>query len=266
MVLLKSASNIGTDFFCLNRKFLVYNLLSRNLKIKYRRSALGVLWTLFTPLLLTGIYYFVFKVVMRVQVPRHLTYILSGVLPWAFFSQSISESTEILVANTGLLSRVPVPVHLLPYVSALTHFTTLLIAMPIVVGSALLENATPTVWWPFLGVYGLLLFLMTYSLSLIVGIGFVYFRDLRHLVGLGLQLLFYATPVLYSAEMIPEKYRWFLYFNPLAHLFDGIHRILVEGLSPDLFSLAISCAWVGVLLAITFVFLRKFGPELVENL
>src|SRR3954453_19323172 len=92
---------LGIDFFCLGKKFLVYNMVSRNLKIKYRRSVLGVFWTLLSPIAMTVVYYFVFKVILQVRMPHYLVFILSGVLPWTFFSQSLSEGMESIAGSWG---------------------------------------------------------------------------------------------------------------------------------------------------------------------
>src|SRR4051794_1756265 len=99
MQLLAVFQPFGIDLFCLGKKFLVFNLVSRNLKIKYHRSVLGLFWTLINPLAITLIFYFVFKVVLNVQIPHYLAFILSGMLPWSFFNQTMMEGMEAIVAN-----------------------------------------------------------------------------------------------------------------------------------------------------------------------
>ncbi|MBU6374543.1 MAG: ABC transporter permease [Bdellovibrionales bacterium] len=256
----------GIDLFCTGKKFLVYNMVSRNLKIKYRRSVLGIFWTLLNPLALATIYYFVFKVVMNVQLPNYLPFILSGVLPWAFFSQSVSESTESFVANAGLLTKVPVPIQVFPYVGVLTNFVTLVLATPIILVAAWLHQTPITAAYFLFPFYGLALFAMAYSASIVLAISFVYFRDLKHLVGLILQIWFYASPIVYREQMIPEKYRWILFFNPLGQIFEGIHSVLLDGQAPSVWSLATVCFWVFVFLAVALFFQKRLCRELVESL
>src|SRR5689334_7103760 len=99
---------LGVDLFCLGKKFLVFNLVSRNLKLKYRRSVLGVFWTLLSPIAMGMVYYFIFKVILKVQMPYYLAFILSGVLPWTFFNQTILEGLESVVGSWSIVTKVPI--------------------------------------------------------------------------------------------------------------------------------------------------------------
>jgi ABC-type polysaccharide/polyol phosphate export permease len=250
----------------LGKKFLVFNLVSRNLKIKYRRSLLGVFWTLVGPLSMAVIYYFVFKVVLRVEMPHYLAFILSGTLPWAFFAQSLGEGMESLVGNQGLLSKVPIPSQVFPFVGVLTNLITLLIALPVVVLAAMasgVDLSWSTVLLPLL--YGCL-FLIAYALALILAHAFVFLRDLRHLISLVLQVWFYATPVIYDERMVPAKYAWVLVVNPLGGLFTSLHAILVRGAWPEPGTLATVAAWTLGLSALSRVFQLRWSREVVENL
>src|SRR3954471_24738544 len=96
---------LGVDFFCFGKKFLVFNLVSRNLKIKYRRSVLGVFWTLLSPLAMAVIYYFVFRVVLNVRIDHYAVFILSGVLPWSFFGVTTLEGLDSILGNGSLISK-----------------------------------------------------------------------------------------------------------------------------------------------------------------
>src|SRR5690349_10337533 len=119
---------LGVDLFCFSKKFLVFNLVSKNLKTKYHRSFLGIFWTLISPLSMGLVYFFAFKVVMKVQQPHYLALLLCGVLPWSFFSQTLGEGTESIVNSFGLLSKVPIPLPVFPFVGALTNLTTLMLS------------------------------------------------------------------------------------------------------------------------------------------
>lgn len=256
----------GIDLFCLGKKFLVFNLVSRNLKIKYRRSILGILWTLFSPLAQAAVLYFVFKVVMQVQVPHYLAFILSGMLPWAFFSQTLGEGTEAIVGSISLITKVPVPIQVFPYVGAMTNLVTLFLAAPIMVGASLVSGVTlgPSVLMTF--PYFALLFLMAYGFSLILSVGFVYLRDLKHLIGIILQIWFYGTPVVYQSSMIPAKYHWILYANPLGTAFAGFQRIFGQGLWPSRLETGVFALWTfGILLCAARLY-RHFSTQVAENL
>jgi ABC-type polysaccharide/polyol phosphate export permease len=257
---------LGFDAFCLNKKFLVYNLVNRNLKVKYRRSFLGFFWTILSPLGISAIYYFVFKVVMKVDRPHYLPFILCGVLPWTFFSQSLNEATESIVGNQGLISKIPVPIQAFPYVVSITNFSTLLFALPIIIGLALLSGVPLN--WGMLGVffYFFTLLVISYCLGAVLGVLYVYLRDLKHAIGLLLQIWFYATPIIYDKSMIPEKYKFLLLINPVGAVFVGIQESVL-GLNGNwLHSAGVSLAWMLVsllMLRFTFNHFRHGLPEVL---
>ena len=256
----------GTDIFCLGKKFLVFNMVSRNIKIKYRRSILGLFWTLLNPMALAAIYYFVFKVILKIQVPHYLVFILSGVLSWNFFAGTLVEGMESIVGNFGLVSKVPVPLQIFPYVGAITNLVTLFFALPILVGAAIISKATIGPSIVLLLFYWGALFFIGYGFSLLMAILFVYFRDLRHIMGIVVQLWFYGTPVIYNETMVPEKFRWILALNPLGYVFSGIHEVLVEGRWPPTGQLLIVCAWVTLMLALTLIIQKHFTTAVVERI
>jgi ABC-type polysaccharide/polyol phosphate export permease len=256
----------GIDVFCMGKKYLVYNLVARNLKVKYRRSILGIFWTLAHPLSMTAIYYFVFKVILKVQIPHYLVFMLSGILTWNFFASSVSEGLESLVGNIGLLTKIPIPIQIFPFVGTVTNMITWSFSLPILLASALLSGTGmgwSIVTLPFfIG----LLFVMAYSLSVIMGIAFVYFRDLRHILTLILQAWFYATPVIYSAEMIPSKYQWVLFLNPVGKVFTAIHGLFVDGRWPTDGEWVMSTFWALALLFGALSTHKKLSGGLIENL
>src|SRR3954462_3483713 len=154
---------MGVDFFCLGKKFLVFNLVSRNLKIKYRRSVLGVFWTLLSPLAMAFIYFFVFQVVLKVKIDHYAVFILTGVLPWSFFGVTTMEGLDSILGNGSLISKVPVPTQGFPFVVSVTNLVTLVLSLPVLMGAALLSRVD--IGWPILlfPFYLAALFLIAYS-------------------------------------------------------------------------------------------------------
>lgn len=256
----------GIDIFCTQKKFLVFNLVSKNLKTKYRKSIFGVLWTLISPLAMTAVYYFVFKVVMDVQVPHRLVFFMTGILFWSFISQTIVEGMESLVGNMGLLTKVPVPVNVFSFVGAITNLTTLLLSMPILLGAVLVSGA-PISWsLSLLPIYGLFMFLTVYSISFCLSVTFVFLRDLRHVMGIVMPIWFYITPVIYDDQMIPEKYKWILYVNPFGVFFSDIHLIWVQGGWPSWIHFSIVTSWALFFTLLAIFAFKKFSKGLVELL
>jgi ABC-type polysaccharide/polyol phosphate export permease len=218
---------LGFDAFCLGKKFLVFNLVDRNLKIKYRRSFLGYFWTIFSPIMMSAIYYFVFKVVMHIEKPHYLAFILCGVLPWNFFTQTISESTESIVANQSLISKIPIPIHVFPYVVSITNFSTLFLSLPVIIGLSLYSGVELNLGMLWIIYFFSCILILSYSFGAILAILYVYMRDLKHAIGLIIQVWFYATPILYDSSMIPDKYKFIIFLNPVGSIFEGIHQSIL---------------------------------------
>ncbi len=257
---------LGIDLFCFGKKFLVFNLVNRNLKVKYRRSILGVLWTLLVPLSMGIIYYMVFNLFLKVKIPHYLSFILSGVIPFSFFTQSILEGMESIVGNWGLASKIPMPLQIFPYVGTLTNLVTLSLSLPILIGAALISKVSIGYSILVLPFYFLLLFGMSYGLALILAIAFVYFRDLRHLMGIILQIWFYGTPVVYSHSMIPDQFHWILFANPIGSLFVAFHAILVEGSFPQWIYTAVSIGWAVGILFLSALIYKYTAKGMVEQI
>jgi lipopolysaccharide transport system permease protein len=215
---------------------------------------------------MTSVFYFVFKVVLNIQVPHYLAFVLSGMLPWSFFNQTVLEGMESLVQSLGLISKVPIPLQVFPFVGSITNLITLILATPVLIGAAILTDVPLSSSLLLLPVYYGVLFLLAYGISSVLAILFVLLRDLRHLAGIGMQILFYATPIIYNEAMIPEKYRWIMYANPISFAFVDLHTILAQGAWPDPFHLLILFSWVVGSLLIAGVLHKSLGSELVEHM
>ncbi len=257
---------LGYDFFCLGKKYLVFNLVGRNLKIKYRRSVLGFFWTILTPMAMTAVYYFVFSSVLKVKTPYHHVFLLAGVMHWSFVSQSILEGMESIVGSAGLVTKVPVPLQVFPMVGSVTNFITLLLSMPVLFGVAMLSGvpfSSSVILLPF---YWSFLFLMVYGLSIVLAYSFVLFRDLRHIMSIGMTIWLYATPVVYDETMIPPKYGWILYVNPFGLLFSHLHSILIRGEWPHLGQVGFVLTWGLAIVAGALIVQRVASKEIVEQI
>jgi lipopolysaccharide transport system permease protein len=256
----------GMDLFCLGKKFLVFNLVGRNLKIKYRRSALGILWTLVAPTALACVYYFVFVKVVKIQMPHYLGFILSGIFLWTFFARTVVEGTESLVGNITLLTKIPIPLQIFPFVTTVTNFSTLLLSLPVLFTALAISGVPISATLVLFPVYLALLFMMAYGFALILALGFVYFRDLKHVMEIVMQVWFYGTPVLFDAKMIPENYHWVLYANPTGLLFHHLHLILIQGVYPPVSEAAMVVAWTAIVVSSAGLFYRRAASGAVEVL
>ena len=266
MNMTKVFSPFGVDLFCFGKKFLVYNLISRNLKTKYHRSVLGILWTLLSPLSIAIIYYFSFKLVLKVQQPHYLGLLISCVLPWGFVAQTMNEGSDSILGNWGLLSKVPIPLQVFPFVGALTNLITLFLSIPVLLGVALFTDCPLNGSFLFIPLLYGLLFLMVYSLSYTLAVLSVFFRDLKHVTGIVLQIWFYTTPVIYHVKMLPSQFRWLLYANPVAPLFASLQGIVTEGAYPNPFHLLTSFLWALGLILMVAALSKYYFKQVVEKI
>lgn len=247
-------TSILKSFLCLDQKFLIWNMVTRTLKLRYRRSFLGFLWTLLVPLSTAGIYYFLFKVIFRVEVEDFAAFITVGILVWTFYSGTISESMESLLGNLSLLLQVNVPLNVFPLTTAISSLITLFFALPVIFGVCLISGIS--IGWSSIMIlpYIALLFIQAYCFGYVLSVAVIYLRDLKQAVGLFMQLWMYGTPILYKIDLVPKNYTWVLYANPIGKIFPGIHNALLRNLWPTSAEILVPVAWtIGILLGTLFI-------------
>jgi ABC-type polysaccharide/polyol phosphate export permease len=210
---------------------LIQSLVARELKARYRGSVLGFLWSFINPLLLLGVYSFVFTTIMpnRVEgVQPYALFMLSGILPWTWFSASLTEASGSLIAGGNLIKKVLFPAEVLPIVTVLANMVHFFLALPIAIGVMVVFHRGPDaaglVWFP---VVVLVQLIFTIGLSLALAALTVHFRDIRDILANVLMLWFFSTPIIYpwfQAEAGP--FRGLFNLNPFTHLAVSYQEIL----------------------------------------
>ena len=210
---------------------LIQSLVARELKARYRGSFLGFFWSFVNPLLLLLIYSFVFTTVMPNNVEGVQPYALfmfCGILPWNWFSTSLSDASGSLIAGGNLIKKVLFPAEVLPIVSVLTNMVHFFLGLPILIVFLVVYRHLPhpsnLLWFP---VVVLVQLLFTTALALIVSALAVHFRDVRDILANLLTLWFFATPIIYPWFQ-PSVQRFHLLFdiNPFTHLAVSYQEIL----------------------------------------
>jgi ABC-type polysaccharide/polyol phosphate export permease len=166
----------------------------------------------------------------------------------------------------GLLTKIPIPIQVFPFAGTLTNLSTWVFSLPILLAAAVISGTGIGLSIISLPYFILALFVMAYSLSVTLGIAFVYFRDLRHILSLILQAWFYATPVIYNADMIPSEYHWVLLLNPVAKPMTAVHGLFVDGRWPTDGEWIMTGIWAFVLLVIALFTHKKLSGGLIESL
>ena len=242
---------------------LIQTLVVRDLKARYRGSVLGFFWSFFNPALLLFIYTFVFTKVLPSSHPPDMEpfalFMFCGILPWTWFSSSLLESSNTLIAGGNLIKKVLFPAEVLPIVTVLANMVHFFLGLPILAAFVIYYqrpvDPVELLWFPVIVLVQLVL---TTGLAILLSALTVHFRDLKDLLGNILTLWFFATPIIYSIEMAPPDMRWWLNLNPMTHLMRSYQEVLFfEGpLGHQKWLAALGVASVVVFLAGYFVFDR----------
>ena len=224
-------SNLGS---LLRYRGLIQSLVARELKARYRGSVLGFVWSFVNPLLLLSIYSFVFMTVMPGNDPRvtpFAVFLFCGLLPWTWFSSSLTEATSSLINGGNLIKKVLFPAEVLPIVSVLANMVHFLLGLPILIAFMIAFRHYPALgtlpWFPIVLAVQLIFTLgLAFALSALT----VHFRDIRDLLTNVLTLWFFATPIIYPYFM-PSVSRFLTLFrlNPFYHLAVSYQEILFFG-------------------------------------
>jgi len=225
---------------------LVGALVSRDLKVRYRRSAIGFLWTMLQPLLMMLVLRTIFSTLFQAksaEVPNNYEiYALAGILFWNFFSQSIVASMNSLKGNAQLLQKLPVPKSVFPLATVLSGLVNLVFALlPLFVLLVVTGHPLKPALL-FLPVSILIAAVFTLGAGLLLSPLAVFFSDVVELIGVLLTLLFYLTPVIYPKDIVPESFRAVVRFNPIRSILEVFRDPIYQGEIPPLSHLTVSIA------------------------
>ena len=242
---------------------LIWALAMKELHVRYKRSALGFLWALLHPLLMMIIYTMVFSTIMRVSIPDYPIFLISALLPWTFFSQSLSYAVESVVGNGDLLKKVYVAKSVFPMAAVLSNIINFLLSLvPLILLLVVFRFPFHWTWW-YLPIPLLSLVLFTLGCSFFFAMANVFFRDMAHILQIILQAWFYFCPVLYPLDFIPERYHILFRLNPLLYPLNGFRLAIYYGVLPSPQSMAMSLAGGLAALWIGYRLFRRYQDTLV---
>jgi homopolymeric O-antigen transport system permease protein len=229
---------------------LIWALALKELQVRYKRSALGFLWALLNPLLMMVILTMVFSTVMRVPVHDYPIFLISTLLPWTFFSQSLAYSVESIVSNGDLLKKVYVAKSVFPIAAVVSNLINFLLSMiPLIL--LLVVFKFPFYWtWLYLLIPFVSLVLFTVGCGFFFAMVNVFFRDMSHILQIVLQAWFYFCPIIYSLDFVPARYRPLFRLNPLAYPLNGFRLAIYYGQlpSPQSMAMSLTCGVVALVL------------------
>lgn len=257
----------------LTRQFTI-----RNVEMRHRGSYLGVVWMVLLPLLMMGLYTFVFGVIFdgkfkvadaagRVSEYGGASYALGVFLSltiFGFFSECIAAAPSVIVGSANYVKKVVFPLEVLPLAMVGAAVWNFLVTMGLVVIAMVLLKVAPTaeaLWFP---VIILPLFLFSMGLAWLLSALGVFLRDVAQVMGFVSMAMMYASAVFYSSSMIPESYMRFLKWNPMLHILENSRRVLIWHLPPDTHSLLWVSAFSCMIFFMGFAFFKKMEPAFAD--
>ncbi|MGH9840992.1 MAG: ABC transporter permease [Blastocatellia bacterium] len=246
---------------------LLWLVTQREIKVRYKQSSLGILWAILQPLLLMvvlTVFYSWFVRMPSDDLPYPL-FSYAALLPWTFFSTSLTFAIPSLIQNSHIITKIYFPREIVPLASVLTAFLDFLVASLIFVGMLIAYRVAPT--WNLLYVIPLLAIQMTFTVGvcLLLSAFTVLYRDVRHTLPLVIQIWMFVTPILYSASVVPERFRgWYFSLNPMAAIIDGYRRAVVQGAPPQMRYLGLAAAVSIVLVWAGYKYFKHLEREFAD--
>ena len=250
-----------------NYREMIYSLVQKELRGKYKGSVLGFLWSLLIPLFQLVIYTIVFSVFMRSGIEKFYMFLFVALIPWLFFNNCISGGATSIIQQKNLVQKIYFPRQVLPLAYTVSYFINMLLSF-IVVFAAL-----------FISGIGIKLSVMCYLpvimlVEFVMGLGgaflfsalTVYFRDLEYIIGIVTMAWMYMTPILYPIDQVPEQVQPLLYYNPMTSVVVAFRDILYYQQAPDMKTLIYAVVWGIVLLVVGSMVFSRLQHNFAEEL
>jgi len=219
----------------LSYRELLWRWVVRNIKVRYKQSLLGVSWAILQPLSTTVLFTLIFSYFLQVDTegaPYPIFY-YSALLPWTFFASAINFGAQSLVSNLSLVTKIYFPKEILPISAVLASFVDFVVASVIYVVMIIIYRVSVGPTLILLPVLLIVQILLTIGVALLASALNVFYRDIRFVVPLGIQLWMYLTPIIYPVSRVPERFRaLYMTINPMAGLIDSYRRIVVASKWP----------------------------------
>jgi lipopolysaccharide transport system permease protein len=258
IALYKRRLTYGVDLFV--------ELVVRDIKVMYKRSVLGLTWSLLNPLLHLLIFYLLFARILSIRVNRFSSFTLTGLLVWGWFRSSITQGATAITGNRELLGRPGFPIAVLPVVTVTTSLIHFVLALPVLIAIMAIDGVLPGPMALMVPLIIALQFTLVLGLAYLAASANVLFADTHHLLNVVLQLLFYLTPVFYDMSSVPEQYLAIYRLRPMVRLLEAYRTLLIEGTQPEWWSLLAPSLLALGLLGVGYTVFTRASHRFVEEL
>lgn len=246
---------------------MIYSLVHKELRGKYKGSVLGFFWSLLIPLFQLVIYTIVFSVFMNSNIEKFYIFLFVALVPWFFFSSCISTGATSIIQQKNLVQKIYFPRMVLPVAYTISYFINMLLSFLIVFAALFISGIGIKfgILW-YLPIIMLIEFVMGIGGALLFSALTVYFRDMEYILNIITMAWMYMTPILYPLEQIPEEIRNLLYLNPMTAVVVAYRDILYYQQAPDMQTLVYAVVWGVVVLVVGWITFQKLQRNFVEEL
>ena len=249
-----------------NYRELIKTSVKKDIGGKYKHSFLGVIWSFINPLLQILVYAIIFPLIMRNKIENYTVFMVCGLIPWTYFSSVLNRASFVMIENGNIIKKVYFPREILPLSLVTSETVNFLISSLIILAFVLIKGMGISIYILAFPVVLIVQYILLLGFSLLLSSVTVYFRDLQHFIGVLLQLFFYATPIVYSVETIPENFRWILKLNPMTYIIEGYRDIFYNQSMPDMKNLGIIFCIGLVITIIGYIIFNKLQKRFAEEL
>jgi len=246
---------------------MIYGLVKKELRGRYKGSVLGFLWTFINPLLQLLVYTMVFSVIMRNGIEKYYIFLFVGLVPWIFFSTSITGGSSSIIHSKDLIKKIYFPREVLPISTVTSNFVNMLLTFLVVFAVLLVTrfgfNFVAILYLPIIMIVE---YLLALGFALLASVLTVYFRDLEYILGIITMAWIYLTPVMYSVENVPDRLKPILNINPMTPIITAYRDVLYYKQVPHLSTL-LSALLVGIVFCVLgYIIFRLLQKRMAEEL
>ena len=248
-------------------KDMIYSLVRRELRGRYKGSVLGFLWTYINPLCQVIVYSMVFSIIFRVNIDKFYLYLIIGMMPWTFFNTSVQGGSTCVRAQSDMVKKIFFPREVIPISYVTSAFVNMLLSFIIVFLAVLISgywfNFKALIFLPLIVIFE---YMLALGIAFIVSAITVYFRDLEQIIGVVMMAWIYVTPIMYNMDYVPEQYRKLVVLNPMTPIVEVYHQILYYRITPTTNYLLLAFVESTIVLILGFVIFAKMDRNFAEEM
>jgi len=250
----------------LQHRDVIWILIKKDFKVRYRNSALGFVWSLLNPLSTMIILTVVFSLLLKSGIQNYPVFLLAALLPWRFFSIGTMQATGCIVGNPSLVKKIYLPRYILVLTNNLASFISFLIEFMALLPIMIALGLTLTPYVLLLPTVMIIEFLLVLGISFALASLSVFYRDFYQIWEITLQLGFFLCPIFYDPNLVPERFRFYYSLNPMTRIIESTRQILFYNGLPTLFDLVTPLIFALVFLVLGYAIFRRFEPRFAEEM